>query len=63
VGRRPASRLNVNSDSGGPFFLAGSNIVVAITVTGFALNCGDGNLSLRIDTEPPLARGTSGTPL
>jgi hypothetical protein len=40
-------------DSGGPFFVQGTNIVVAITITGFNSNCGGADLSLRIDI--PLA--------
>lgn len=37
-------------DSGGPFFLAGTNIVVAITITGSNPNCGGNDINLRIDT-------------
>jgi len=38
-------------DSGGPFFLAGTNVVVAITITGTNRNCGGGDINLRLDTE------------
>lgn len=38
-------------DSGGPFFVSGTNILVAITITGFNRNCGGGDLSLRTDLE------------
>jgi hypothetical protein len=36
-------------DSGGPFFVSGTNVVVAITITGFNKNCGGGDISLRTD--------------
>lgn len=36
-------------DSGGPFFLGDTNIVVAITVTGYNWHCGGADLNLRID--------------
>jgi hypothetical protein len=42
-------------DSGGPFFLAGTNIVVAIPITGSNPNCGGNDISLRIDTADVLA--------
>lgn len=38
-------------DSGGPFFVAGTNILVATTITGTNGNCGGADLNLRIDTE------------
>lgn len=38
-------------DSGGPFFVAGTNIVVATTITGFNRNCGGGDLNLRMDLQ------------
>jgi hypothetical protein len=38
-------------DSGGPFFLAGTNIVVATTITGSNKNCGGNDINLRMDTE------------
>ncbi|MDP9356426.1 MAG: S1 family peptidase [Chloroflexota bacterium] len=37
-------------DSGGPFFVAGTNIVVATTITGTNRNCGGTDINLRIDT-------------
>lgn len=37
-------------DSGGPFFVAGTNIVVATTITGTNPNCGGADINLRIDT-------------
>ena len=37
-------------DSGGPFFMQGTNIVVAITITGSNPNCGGNDINLRIDT-------------
>ncbi len=37
-------------DSGGPFFLQGTNIVVATTITGSNPNCGGNDINLRIDT-------------
>jgi hypothetical protein len=36
-------------DSGGPFFLAGTNIVVAMTITGSNPNCGGNDINLRVD--------------
>jgi secreted trypsin-like serine protease len=38
-------------DSGGPFFVTGTHIVVATTITGTNRNCGGADLNLRIDTE------------
>ncbi|CAA9298055.1 MAG: hypothetical protein AVDCRST_MAG26-4591 [uncultured Chloroflexia bacterium] len=38
-------------DSGGPFFVAGTNILVATTITGTNRNCGGADINLRIDTE------------
>lgn len=38
-------------DSGGPFFVAGTNIVVATTITGTNRNCGGADINLRIDTQ------------
>ena len=38
-------------DSGGPFFLAGTNIIVATTITGPNPNCGGNDINLRLDTE------------
>ncbi|MDP9363338.1 MAG: S1 family peptidase [Chloroflexota bacterium] len=37
-------------DSGGPFFVAGTNVVVATTITGSNINCGGSDINLRIDT-------------
>lgn len=37
-------------DSGGPFFLAGTNIIVATTITGSNRNCGGADINLRLDT-------------
>jgi hypothetical protein len=37
-------------DSGGPFFLAGTNVVVATTITGSNINCGGNDINLRMDT-------------
>ena len=37
-------------DSGGPFFLAGTNIIVATTITGTHRNCGGADINLRLDT-------------
>ncbi len=37
-------------DSGGPFFVAGTNIIVATTITGTNRNCGGADINLRIDT-------------
>jgi hypothetical protein len=37
-------------DSGGPFFLAGTNVVVATTITGSNRNCGGNDINLRMDT-------------
>ncbi len=37
-------------DSGGPFFLQGTDIVVATTTTGSNPNCGGNDINLRIDT-------------
>jgi secreted trypsin-like serine protease len=37
-------------DSGGPFFVAGTNVVVATTITGSNINCGGGDINLRVDT-------------
>lgn len=36
-------------DSGGPFFIAGTWTIVAITITGYNPNCGGSDLNLRID--------------
>jgi hypothetical protein len=38
-------------DSGGPFFVAGTNIIVATTITGTNKNCGGADINLRIDTK------------
>ena len=37
-------------DSGGPFFVQGTNTVVATTITGTNINCGGADINLRIDT-------------
>jgi hypothetical protein len=37
-------------DSGGPFFLQGTNVVVATTITGSNKNCGGNDINLRMDT-------------
>ena len=37
-------------DSGGPFFVAGTSVVVAITITGTNVNCGGADINLRVDT-------------
>ncbi len=39
-------------DSGGPFFIRGTNTLVATTVGGLNRNCGGVDVNLRLDTEP-----------
>jgi hypothetical protein len=38
-------------DSGGPFFVQGTDTIVATTITGTNKNCGGADINLRIDTQ------------